>query len=335
MTLLFFDGFDAQDAPLKWTVTDGTTVPGYTSTTRYSAGHAATTSGSVGLTKGITPSSKVFVGLALKVTAFNATNGVVGFSSDSGGTKHLSVRVTTSGALSLYRSTTLLASSAAGVLTLNAWHYIEVSATLADSGGTAAVRVDGATVIDFTGDTRNSGTSTNIDAVTLWAATGATSSGGIIDDLYILNNSGTKNNNFLGEVMVQTLQVTGAGSSANQTPYGSGTNWQNVDELPYSTGDYNASSSANVSDLYSIADAAPGLTTVYGVQTNVIAGKTEPGTGNVRPILRVGGTTYQDSTKALASTPTWTGSARENNPTTGVSWTTGDVNSLEIGSEVL
>src|SRR5262249_10906170 len=129
----------------------------------------------------------------------------------------------------------------------NFWYYLEIGATVATSGGTATVRVDGKTVISFTGNTKTAGTLHSTDAVSwgFWSPSLTTYSA---DDLYVCDATGTTNNNFLGDVRIQSLLPNGAGASTQFTPTGSGTNYLNVNDVPDVATTYNSSSTVGDRD---------------------------------------------------------------------------------------
>lgn len=331
MTLLFFDGFDARDTGIRWSVTE---TPAYTSSTRYGQGSAYAPITTALAYKSFTPSAKVYVGFAYKPTSISSIRGIIALYGDNGATAHVNLRNTISGGIGIYRGNTLVTTSAAGVISNDNWYYIELMATVADSGGLVEVRVNGNSVVSFTGDTKNAGTSTNMDTIAFGYFFSSTTYG-VFDDVYVCNDQGTQNNNFLGDVMVQTIVPNGAGSSTDLTPHGSATNYMNVAEIPYSVGDYNSSNVSGAKDLYTFGDLAGSTTTVYGVQTGVVAARTDVGSGSVRPILKSGGTVYNDTTVSLGPSSQYIGNVRETDPATGTAWTVSGVNGIEAGVEVI
>lgn len=335
MALLFFDGFDAQDHALKW-VSNLSVAPSYAEVTRYAMGSAFKPGvGSSGrLQKAIPATAQLFVGFAFKVDNITATRILLSAWGDTGVTQHSVLQVSTTGQVQALRGSSILASSAAGAIVPGNWNYIEMRSTIADSGGVFEVRLNGTQVINFTGDTKNVGTLTTYDMVSL---SGASTTDPLItyDDLYIADALGSApNNTFLGEVVVQTLIPTAPGNSTGFTPIGAATNWEAVGELPIDTNDYVASNVVGTKDTYTLANLSGSTGTIYGVQTNVIASKTGVGAANLKAVVRSGGTDYNDATVTLNASPAWYGAIRETNPNTGTAWTATTVNALEVGSEV-
>lgn len=328
------DGFDVADTSVKW-VSSGT-VPSSTAT-RYGRGRAASLNGSSFIKKLVTPSSKIIVGFAYCYTDPSARS-LVSFHADAGATTHVNVRINATGAVEIYRGAVLLAATASGIIsTLDNWYYIEVSATLSDTVGNVVVRVDGAVVLTFTGDTKNAGTSTLIDAVGVgyWTSGVQYFAYGRFDDLYVLNDQGATLNAFLGETSIYTLLPDGAGSLTEQTPVGDPANWKNVNKVPYSATTYNSATVANKRDLYTLGDIAETTAVIHAAVTTVIAKRVDTGTAAVRTLLRSGGTTYQGPDTPLTPNLALIQQQRLTNPATGNPWTTAELNTIELGSEIL
>lgn len=354
MALLYMDGFDAQDSAMRWVQSGAVNEFTYGTTTRFGAGKALTISttnaaASSYVMRGFSASGSVYIGAAIQVGAEGAGNdpsaNLFGIYTDAGVTGHVYLRRISSNAIAVYRgnpsagdvnnpSGTLIVTSAAGALDGN-WHYIEVYAVIHDSTGRLTVRVDGTTVIDFTGDTRNGGTSTNIDAVRF--RTGRYTGGSCaisIDDLYVCDASGTANNTFLGDVRVQTMLPNAAGSSTQFTPTGSANNWANVSEVPFNNATYNAASTVGQLDLYGLSDLTGGTTSVMGVQTVAHMQKSDAGTANAKVAVKSGGAVYYDATRSLGTSATSYTQVREIDPATSAAWTVSGANGLEAGVEV-
>jgi hypothetical protein len=242
------------------------------------------------------------------------------------------VAVTANGTIELKRGATVVASSAAGVMPIGVWSYVEASATINDTTGVFEVKVNGITAATFNGDTKNAGTNTTIDAVQIYL-TGFNYTH-YIDDFYICDDTGSApQNSYLGEVRIHALVPNGAGSLTQMTP-SAGANYTTVDELPYSATDYVRGSSGQT-DLYTASDLPGGVSTIFGVQANAIAKKTDAGNLSGRTKIKAGTTTVSGTTTALISSDIVLTDVRALNPDTSTAWTTGDINSLEVGVEAV
>lgn len=327
MSLLFMDGFDMVDTVAKWSL--GSSV-GSTTETRYNRGRSLYLNITQNSMKAIAPTARVIIGAAIYRRSANSL-GLYTFR--SGGVTHVHIRTRANGEIMLYRGTTLILDAGVSIPT-SRWAYLEAEVTVADTGGIIKLWIDGALVVDFVGDTRNAGTSTLIDEVGFLYASSQYHDLHI-DDLYIIGVDGVVPNAPLGEVSIQTLVPSGPGSLTEQTPQGSANNWENVDNIPYSTTAYNYATEAGKRDLYVATDPIASLPDVLVVSANIIAARTDPGTAGARTLLKSGASTVQGPTLAL--TPNLTGSQDLllNNPVTGLPWTVAELSAIEIGSEVL
>lgn len=329
------DGFDIGDYALRPGVNAGGSVLSST-TTRFGAGRSITTAyTNTGnqYDKSFAAASSVFVGVAVRTDNNGAiANDFIMLYGDTGTTRHLAVRLNTATSIQLYRGDgTQLATATCPSFGSNAWHYIEISATIADSGGTAEVRVDGTSLISYTGDTKNGGTNTTIDMVRFTGNGGNVSS--YFDDLYICDSTGSApHNTFLGDVRVISLSPTAAGSSTQFTP-DTGSNYARVNEIPYSAANYVQSGTSGNRDTYAMADLT-GTPTILAVQTCVVAKKTDAGAMSMKVAIKSGATVYYGTTTALSSGDATVVDLRTTDPATSSAWTSSGVNALEAGAEV-
>lgn len=335
MALLFMDGFGGQDYAFKWDLSSSSYTTSSASP-RTPGGYRGAFANGGTLFKTIPTSSKVITG-----AGFTVANNIfwISFYGDAGATQHITItRNTSTGFIEIRRGSSggvLLATGTTPIF-INQWNYIEVSCTVSDTVGEVHVRLNGLPTdeVSYVGDTKNAGTATNIDRVSYYAGSGPAGSAA---DVYILNDSGTANNNFLGDVVVRTLSPAGngaysqlTGSDGNQID-----NYLLVDEHPYSGVDYAGSSVAGAKDTYAIADLPAGVTSVYGLQVNGMMAKSDASLGQARYVLRSGGTDYPGVTRALTTTFTGYYELHETDPSTGLSWTPSGVNSVEPGMEVV
>lgn len=331
MTLLFVDGFGGGDASKYGT------APAYTPQTaspRVTSGYYWSTSGANSFkTKVFTAASEVFVGIGAKTTSTSTLSWSLSFYGDSGVTQHITVQVSTGNVIEVRRGTTGGTLLATGTTVLGtSWHYIECRVTIADSGGIVQVRLDGSTSneINFSGDTKNAGTNTTIDAIGFGHAGSGTTT---IADFHVKNTAGSVNNTWLGDVCVRTIVPTGDGNQSGLTGSdgNSVSNWQQVDELPVSSTDYNGGTTAALSDTYGFGDLPAGVTTVYGVAVNAFWAKSDAGAASANVRTRVASTNYDGATQALTTSYVGYQEIREANPNTSAAWSASDVNGAEFG----
>lgn len=231
---------------------------------------------------------------------------------------------------------TILASTEANTLPVNSWAHFELQVKIADSGGTAELRHNGSTVMTYLGDTRSGGTDTNIDLVLFNGPSPGSSPGAWICDLSLLNEQGAgPDNTFLGDSRNYVLYPDGAGNYTNLTPTGSGTNWQNVDEvnIPSAT-DYNGHATAGTIDTYTLDDLPVTTGTIHGVELRMYAWKSDTGNKQIRSVIRRAATDAFGDDKVLAVDPRTYRQLYALDPVAAAAWTITNVNDLEIGAEV-
>jgi hypothetical protein len=325
MALLFIDGFDVGDVALKYSPGN---IPTST-TTRFGYGRAVSGGNGQACRKLIPATVNPIVGVAFMPLTSLSANPFLALYGDAGATTHLTLGLNVSGQIVLKCGATVLATGST-LLILNAWRYVEISATINDTTGSVVVRVDNVVDISFTGDTKNGGTNTTIDAVTVLAPTG---SSGAFDDLYICDTNGSVNNTFLGDVRVQTLLPTGAGASTQFTP-SVGSNWDNVNDTPYVSTTYNSSATVGNGDTYAMGDLLSGTGTIFGVQDNILALKSDAGAASIKAAIKSGATVYYDTAVALGTTLGASVAVRETDPATSAAWTSTNLDAVEFGAEV-
>jgi hypothetical protein len=210
--------------------------------------------------------------------------------------------------------------------TAGVWRYIELK--YSPVSGACELRVDGSVVASGTLPTQANIWEVRFPDVPastpqLWT-----------DDVYVVDTSGTTNNDYLGDVRVDLLMPTADGAHAGMTPSTGTAHYALVDEAAPNTTDYVSSSVAGTKDTYIFQDISTNTAAIFGVAVTNYARKDAAGAGALANIVRIGGTNYLQPVAQLSAS--WT--ANENlvplNPATNSPWTTSDVNSAEFGVEV-
>lgn len=326
MSLLFIDG-----ANVDLTAWDNINAS-RSGTGRYGDANGCIAFGDTanGISKGFTASTDVYVGFAhlLVTTGPNAGNRALSFWNADG--EQVRIWHPTNGEVRVSRLDGTQLATVAGLASLtNRWVYYEVYYKCADSGGRVTVKMDGTTIIDFTGDTKNGATATDVTAVYFGGSGGSTSS--FIDDVYVCNGLGTTNNTFLGELRVMPMLTTGAGSSTQWTP-STGSNWDNVNDTNTDT-TYNSSSTETQRDLYAMADTSVG-TTVFGVQVQARMKKSDAGAASARTVIKSSSTVSPGALRTLSASALNYTDVWEVNPATSTAWSQSSINALEVGVEI-
>jgi|SRR3990167_662169 len=333
MTLLFVDSFDhyaSAELELKWTAKgSATTVIDGSNGRNSTAGlNAGSTAGSVRKTLPGGAKATLIAGVGFKPNAFTAIRQVLGFM--DGASVQCDVRVTTSGTLTITRNGTVLATGTT-VLSLGVYYYIELKATIHDSTGSAVLRINSVQELSVSGvDTKNTANA-SADGVQL---------GGngqmYFDDLYVCDDNGSVNNDFLGDIRVEAILPSGAGNSAQWTP-SAGANYENVDETPPDEDTtYNSSLTPTNLDLFAMANLVSTSGSIKGIQTLRYTRKDDAGARIIRRAIRTGATNYFGSNESISlQTYAYFHEIVENNPNTTNPWTISEVNAIEAGYELV
>lgn len=337
MSLLFFDGWDhytTADVLDMWTAIDGSATGQLIAAGTGRRGGNGWTSSITGrgLNIAITSSSTVIAGFALSMGgAPSSALNIIELREAS--TLHIALRMNTDLSVSVLRNTTVLATSAAGVITTSGYCYLELKTLINDTTGTYEVRVNGANILSGTGaDTRNSGTGVITVAAILFARNGQ-----IVDDFYICNSAGSVNNDFLGDRRVDAYYPSGNGNSSQLVGSDSNStdNYLLVDDTnPNDDTDYVQSDVVGNKDTYAFQNMLHTPASISGVMILGNAKKDDAGSRSITIVTRSGGTDYDGSTQALSTSYTYYKEIRETDPATSSAWTQSGFNNAEHGPKV-
>lgn len=220
-------------------------------------------------------------------------------------------------------------------LTRDDWNYIEIKAKIDDSTGTYDVRLNGDSILSGTSiDTRNGGTAAVVTHVQYYMSSG-NGSGNIwrFDDLYILDDQGTKNNDFLGSVRIYPVYPTAEGNYSAWTPSTGIDNSALVDETdPNGDTDYISSSTATNKDSYTHGGIGATSGAVHAVTVNAVGRRDSGGSRAVKSLVRLSSTDANGASKTLLDSYRNHQGIHETKPGGG-DWTISDVNNCEFGIE--
>lgn len=343
MSLAFIDGAEHQ-LPTPPLFDDMSTYsPVYTNNGRYS-GWTYRTAGVPIIWE--VPSGvadpEVWVGSAQyhQASLTGSNQSIITLYGDGATATHMTVYVGSSGQLSVYRGTsagTLLGTSANGVISAATWAYVELYGLIDDTVGAFELRVDGASVLSGSGiDTRNGGTSPNVTAVSV-NRSNASANFSYLDDIYCVTGDGVGASGFQGEITIEGIKPNGNGNYSQLVGQDgdSTNNYLNVDELPFSSTDYNGSSTAGDKDTYAYGDLTATTGNILGTVLHFAAFKTLAGFIKGRRLIRLSATDYAGSdTPSLSATTRYFSEVFENSPDTSTAWTISEVNGIEAGFEV-
>jgi len=191
-------------------------------------------------------------------------------------------------------SGTTLATGTTGV-PANAWTYIELKVVVSATVGTVEVRLNGASAAECSGTGLNTG-ALDIDNIGVWWVVTCLNT---YDDIYVVDTSGSApTNTWLGEVRVSTLIPNGNGANTAWT--GAYTDWDDITSADDDT-TYVSSSTPGDRETSTLTDLSAATSTVFAVQTNLVARKDDAGTRTIAPVVVIGGTPYDGTTTAALS----------------------------------
>ncbi len=220
--------------------------------------------------KGFTDRQTVTVGFGYKTNSWSTDKEFLIFKDDS--TWQIVLETVTGGELKVLRNITTLGTTSGLGCVAGTWYYIELQVTIDNTVGSFELRVNEVNVLNASGiDTQES---SNATANNIFFA-GNEVVDRYYDDIYILDDAGAINNDFLGEMQVIGLYVDGDGIVNDFTSSG-GDNYEDVDDGNIlDITNYVESSTSTDKDMYTFE--ALGNYTVAGVLLNVDALKTDAG----------------------------------------------------------
>ncbi len=165
-------------------------------------------------TPDLTTNNTLVIGCAIKWAALPSVTPDETFSFYDGTTRGINLRVDTDGKLSVYRSNTLLGTST-NTINISTWYYVELKILTHNSAGTVDLKINGTSWLSLSSQDTQQGENAYHTAFQLGYSTTE-----IIqyDDIYVLDGSGSINNDFLGRRQVQAIRPNSAGDSTQWDP---------------------------------------------------------------------------------------------------------------------
>lgn len=236
------------------------------------------------------------------------------------------------GRFDIYRGSSLIGSTAPGVLIENIFQYIEIKVVFHASAGSVILRVNGSTVLTLSGISTITTSNAYANVIGINHLGTNFTTNGTLDDFYLCNASGTTNNDFLGDVRVDTLIPNSDGTYSNFTPSTGTSHYQLVDETTPNITDYNSSQTIGHRDSYNMSNLSSiSSQTIFGLQASIAALRVEEGYRTIAPSIRSSTTNSDGNNYTLAQSLLYASSVFETDPNTSTAWTESGVNAMEAG----
>ena len=342
MAVVLIEGFDhltAAQMPLKGWVAGGTA---YVNTTGRLSGQAARMSVSSNLvhavwTKTLPSSYATLVGgFAFRTNVGTNTTTHSIFQLLGPSNAGAAVQLRTDNKLQILSTFTGgVIATGTTVLIQNVWYYIELKCFInvgTPASGSCELHLNGvageiaSTVGNFGANAHTVcriGQNTDFNAGTINED---------FDDIYVLDTSGSFNNDFEGDMRVETLYPSGDGAHTDWAPNTGTTHFNLVNQV--ATDDdttYVSSATPGQRDLYTVPALSALAGKVAGVQVNLYARKDDANTRQISTVIRQAGTDYDGTPGAALSTSyTETSQVYPLDPT-GAQWTINTVNTNQYG----
>jgi len=216
------------------------------------------------------------------------------------------------------------------------WNYFEIRVLSGtnNSNGELELRMNGKTIIDATGvDTFQSTVSRGTANIVVG---GSDHFDPIFDDIYVLDTTGSVNNDFLGDIKVEALFPDGAGNTTNFSVTGAASNFTAVSDNPVDDDtSYISSSTVSNKDTYTYDDVSLITSNVKGLVIHTLGKKDGAGDRVIKPVIRSGTTDYDQAEIYLPYGETdeyaFDSQPIDVDPDTAIAWTVSGVNSAEFG----
>jgi hypothetical protein len=223
---------------------------------------------------------------------------------------------------------------------LGRYYFIEFKAVINQSAGQIVVRINGQTVLTLS----SVNTSPNGDNIA--DVVQVTGPGGnafvYVDDMYVLDDSGTKNNDLIGDQQIGLIMPASDGDFTDWTPSTPGPHFSLVNEIPP---DGDASYVWAVAptvmapfpiDCYHFQTVDP-TRKIAAIQTNIIARKSDTGNRALSVLTRFGGSNSVADSGGRYVNETYIDyrNCFDVNPLTTSPWTPADVNATQWGYQLI
>ncbi len=219
------------------------------------------------------------------------------------------------------------------------WHYFECKMTVrTGTNGAVEVRHNETSVLTLSSqNTADQGTD-GCDAHEFGRNTAASTM--LMDDIYILDNTGAVNNDFLGDVVCVGLLPTADGNQNDFTRSTGAVNADNVDDISTTADEaaWNSSDTNAHQDFYVYEDLpATGLGSIFGVRIVTDAAMEAVGNRTLKPKFRAASTAEGDGANFVVDGTSVVSHVviLDEDPVALGAWTRTEIDAGEFGIEVV
>lgn len=224
-----------------------------------------------------------------------------------------------------------LADSGTNLLSQDVAYHIEMKVGLHASTGTIEVRVNGVVWINATG--LNTLQSQTVGQVGLGA--GNYASGQSVDmywdNFYIWDGTGSVNNDFVGECVVETLFPNADTADADWTKSSGSDGYNLINDVPANISNYIEAANVGDESIFECTNLSTTAYSIKGVMAAVNAQKTTAGASTIEIGVETNNVQSMSAGQALTQgSLTYRNHVVQLNPDTGVAWTPSEVNAIQV-----
>jgi hypothetical protein len=337
VTLLYCDGFDTYataDILKRWNATSGSSGNsiGNPGSGRRSTG-AMYVQYNNGWARRSLPAAKTGLVMGGAIYWSSSTSQTPFYSLMDGGSYQCTLLINSDGKIYVYRGfSTAVVGTTTVAVSLNAWNFIEWKVLFgASSTCSTIVRINGVEVLNLSNVNLMTTANARADAFLLGSTGSGTGGAGYIDDFYILDTTGTVNSDFLGDIRVDALLPTAAGTYQQFGVSGTTNHYAAVADLAPDTTTFLYSSTVGAKETQAMADLSNVTGSIKGVQVTNMVLKDDAGARSVANLILSGATESQGTSTALSTSQLGTSTVLENDPATGSAWDQAGINGIEAG----
>ncbi len=272
----------------------------------------------------------IIVGTAWKQTSINPVSHALMYFYDQG-IIQCSLHQTFPGTLTFRGGTAVFLAVAQDVLYNSSWMYLEVKVTIDNSAGAIIIKVDGKEVMNETGLDTQVSANAQVDSINLRNDPSTDDSW---DDFVVMDENGGVNDDFIGEVTVETVFPDADGNRNDFTRFGGGSNnFEAVDDgiTPDDDSTYNHSAVVGDDELYGHTALTIPLDNIHALVVRNHVRKEDAGARIVRALCRSNVTEVEGADFGPGFDWRFFDEVYENDPDTAAAWLEAAVNAAEFG----